>query len=138
MRDKSFKHMTAILKNFCFGVLDDMVNKYNKTVHRTIKIKPVDVTSDSYAEYNQNSNKKDSKFKVDDHVTISKYKNSFANGYASNSSEVFVLTESILEKELQKTSQKEFRIEKVLKRKGDEFYIKWKGYDSRIDKKDLV
>ena len=49
---------------------------------------------------------------------------------------------SFYEKELQKTNQKEFRIEKVLKRKGDKLYVKWKGYDSRssswIDKKDLI
>ena len=46
------------------------------------------------------------------------------------------------EKELQKTSQKEYRIEKVIKRKGDKLYVKWKGYDnsfnSWIDKKDIV
>ena len=67
-------------------------NKYNNTVHRTIKIKPIDVASDSYAEYNENSNKKDPKFKVSDHVRISKYKNSFAKGYAPNwPEEVFVV-----------------------------------------------
>ena len=52
------------------------------------------------------------------------------------------ITGSFYEKELQKTNQKEFRIEKVLKRKGDKLYVKWKGYDnsfnSWIDKKDLV
>ena len=46
------------------------------------------------------------------------------------------------EKELQKTNQQEFRIEKVIKRKGDKLYVIWKGYDnsfnSWIDKKDLV
>ena len=42
-------HMAAISKNVYFDVLDDIVNKYNNTVHRTIKIKPIDVTSDSYA-----------------------------------------------------------------------------------------
>ena len=151
--------MTAISKYFYFGVLDDMVNKYNSTVHRTTEMKPVDVKSDSYVEYNENSNKKDPKFKVGDHVRISKCKNIFANGYAPNWSEVFVLSGikntvpwtyvvsdlngeeingSFLEKELQKTSQNEISIEKLLKRKGDEFYVKWKGYDSRIDKKDLV
>ena len=68
-------------------------NKYNNTVHRTIKIKPIDVASDSYAEYNENSNKKDPKFKVSDHVRISKYKNSFAKGYAPNwPEEVFVVS----------------------------------------------
>ena len=45
-------------------MLDDIVNKYNNTVHRTIKMKPVDVTSDSYAEYNKSSNKKDPKFMI--------------------------------------------------------------------------
>ena len=152
--------MTAISKYFYFGVLDDMVNKYNSTVHRTTEIKLVDVKSDSYVEYNENSNKKDPKFKVGDHVRISKYKNIFAKGYTPNwSEEVFVVSGikntvpwtyvvsdlngeeingSFLEKELQKTSQNEISIEKLLKRKGDEFYVKWKGYDSRIDKKDLV
>ena len=93
LKNKSFKHMTAISKYFYFGVLDDMVNKYNSTVHRTTEIKPVDVKSDSYVEYNENSNKKDPKFKVGDHVRISKYKNIFAKGYAPNwSEEVFVVS----------------------------------------------
>ena len=43
--------MTAIFKNAYFDVLDDIVNKYNNKVHKTIKMKPIDVTSDSYAEY---------------------------------------------------------------------------------------
>ena len=74
-------------------MLDDIVNKYSKTVHRTIKMKPIDVTSDSYAECNEDSNKKDPKFKVGDHVRISKYKNNFAKGYAPNWSEdVFVVS----------------------------------------------
>ena len=70
--------MTAILKNVYFDVLNNIVNKYNYTVHKTIKMKPIDVTNNSYAEYNENSNKKDPKFKVDDQVRISKYKNIFA------------------------------------------------------------
>ena len=70
-----------------FDVLDDIVNKYNNTVHRTIKMKPIDVTDDSYAEYNEDFNKKDPKFKVGDHVRISKYKNIFAKGYTPNWSE---------------------------------------------------
>ena len=54
-----------------------LLKKYNNTVHRTIKMKPIDVTSNSYAKYNENSNEKDSKFKVGDRVRISKYKNIF-------------------------------------------------------------
>ena len=58
LKNKIFKHMTAIPKNVYFDVLDDILNKYNKTVHRTIKMRPIDVTSDSYAEYNEDFNKK--------------------------------------------------------------------------------
>ena len=59
-----FKECFVISKNVYFDVLDDIVNKYKHTVHRSIKIKPIDVTSDSYAECNENFNKKDPKFKV--------------------------------------------------------------------------
>ena len=93
LKNKLFKHMTAISKNVYFDVLDDIVNKYNKTVHRTIKTKPVDITDDYYAEYNENFNKKGPKFKVGDNVRISKYKNIFAKGYTPNwSEEVFVIS----------------------------------------------
>ena len=131
-------------------------------VHRSIKMKPINATSDSYVEYNEDSDEKDYRFKVGDHVRISKYKNIFAKGYTRNwSEEVFVvnkikntvpyvisdlngaeLTGSFYEKELEKISQEKFRIGKVLKRKGDKLYVKWKGYDnsfnSWINKKDLV
>ena len=55
--------MTAVSKNVYFDVLDNIVDKYSNTVHRTIKIKPIDVTSDSYTEYNEDFRKKDPKFK---------------------------------------------------------------------------
>ena len=84
LKKKIFKHMLSISKNIYFDVLDDIVNKYNDTVHRTIKMKPIDVTSDSYAEYNEDSNETKSKFKVGDRVKISKYKNTFAKGYTQN------------------------------------------------------
>ena len=77
LKKKIFKHMTAISKNVYFDVLDDIVNKYNNAVYKTIKMKPIDVTDDSYAEDNENFNKKDLKFKVGDNVRISKYKNIF-------------------------------------------------------------
>ena len=117
-----------------------------------------------YIDFNKKVNDKHPKFKVGDHVRSSKYKNIFAKGYTPNwSSEVFVVSKikntvpwtyiindlngeeiigTFYEKELQKTNQKEFRIEKVIKRKGDKLYVKWKGYDnsfnSWINKKDLV
>ena len=72
LKSKIFKHMKAVLKNVYFDVLDDIINKYNSTIHRTIEMKPIDFTSDSYAEYNEDSNEKDPKFKVSDRV---KYEN---------------------------------------------------------------
>ena len=71
VKNEIFKHMAAISKNVYFDVLDDIVNKYNNTVHRTIKMKPIEVTDDYYAEYNEDpSNKKDPKFKFGDNVRI--------------------------------------------------------------------
>ena len=127
-------------------------------------MKPTDVTFDSYAEYNEDCNQKEPKFEIGDHVRIWKYKSIFAKGYTQNcSEEVFAVTKitgtvlwtymisdsngeaitgTFYEKELQKTNQKEFRIGKVIKRKSDKLYVKWKGYDnsfnSWINKKDLV
>ena len=127
----------------------------------SIKIKPIGVTSDFQAQYNEDFNRKHPKFKVGDHVRISKYKNTFAKGYGPNWSEevskikhtvlwTYVvsdlngqeITGSFYEKEFQKTSQEKFRIEKVLKRKGDKLYFKWEGNDnsfnSWVNKKDLI
>ena len=70
LKNKIFKHMTTVSKNIYFNVVDDIVNKYNNTVHRSIKMKPIDFTSDSYAEYNEDSDEKDPEFKVGDHVRI--------------------------------------------------------------------
>ena len=50
--------MTAISKNVYIDVFNDIVNRYNNTVHKTIKVKPIDVTNDSYVEHNEDSDKK--------------------------------------------------------------------------------
>ena len=50
--ERFIKHMTAVSKNVYFDVLDDIVDKYNNTVHKTIKMKPIVVPDNSYAEYN--------------------------------------------------------------------------------------
>ena len=84
--------MTAVSRNVYFDLLDNIVDKYSNTVHRTLKTKPIEVRSDSYAEYNEDSNITKPKFKVGDHVRILKYKNSFAKGYTKNWSEVFVVS----------------------------------------------
>ena len=72
LKSKVFKHMTAVSKNVYFDVLDDIVNKYNNTVHRTIKMKPIDVTGDFYAEYNEDFNKKILNLKL---VTMLEFQN---------------------------------------------------------------
>ena len=126
-------------------------------------MKPVDIKSNQYIKSSKKNNDEDPKFKIGDIVRISKYKNIFAKGYTPNwSEEVFVIkkvkntvpwtyvisnfneeetTGTCYEKDSQKT-KKEFIVEKVIKRKGDKLYVKWKGYDSSfnswIDKKDIV
>ena len=164
LKNKIYKYTTSISKNVYIDKLDDIVDEYNNTYHRTIKMKPIDVKDNTYIDFEKDVNDKDPKFKVSDHVRISKYKNIFAKGYTPNWSEkVFVIKKvknkvpwtyiindfngeeiigTFYEKELQKTNLKEFRIEKVIKRKGDKLYVKWEGYNnsfnSWIDKKDLV
>ena len=136
-------------------------------------MKPITIASDSYSEYDEDSSKKNPKFKVGDHVRISKYKNIFANWYTPNwSEEVFIINKIknvvpwtysisdlngekiigsiiwiigiiwIYEKELQKANLEKFRIEKIIKRKGNKLYVKCKWYDnsfnSWFDKKDII
>ena len=86
--------MAAISKNIYYDALDDIVSKYNNTVHGTIKMKPNEVTDNYYAENNEIPNKKDPKCKVGDHIRISKCKNIFVKGYAPNwPEEVFIINE---------------------------------------------
>ena len=147
--------MTSISKNVYIDKLDDIVNEYNNTMHRTTKMKPVDVKDNTYIDFGKEVNDNDPKFKIGDHVRISKYKNIFSNGYTPNwSEEVFLIkkikntvpwtyvidvlngeenTGTIYEKELQKIDQQEFRIEKVIKKKGDKLYVKCKGYDNSFN-----
>ena len=127
-------------------------------------MKPVDLKSNTCINSNKEINDKDPKFKISYIVRISKYANIFPKGYVPNwSEEVFVIKKvknnvpwtnvisdlkgeeiagAFYEKELQKTNQKEFRVEKVIKRKSDKLYVKWKGYDHSfnnwIDRKNIV
>ena len=155
IKSKIYKYMTSVLKNVYINKLDDIVNEYNNTYHTTIKMKRIDIKDNTYINTSKKINYKDPKFKVGDRVRISKYKNIFAKGYMPNwREEVFVIKkvkntvpwtyviddlngeESIgtfYEKESQKTNQGEFRIEKVIKRKGNKIYVKWKGYNNSFN-----
>ena len=156
--------MTAISKNAYIGKLDDILNEYNNTYHRAIKMKPADVKDNTYINFEKEVNDKNPKFKVGDHVKKFKYNNIFTKGYMPNrSEEIFIIKKikntvpwtyviddlngeeiigTFYENELQDTKHNEFRIEKVIKRKGDKLYRKWKGFDnsfnSWIGKKDIV
>ena len=87
--------MISALKNVYVDKLDDIVNKYNNTYHSTIKMKPVDVKSNTYIDSSKEINDKDPKFKIGDIVRISKYKNIFAKGYTPNWSEEVLMVKKV-------------------------------------------
>ena len=146
LKNKMYKYIALISKNVYINKLDDVVHKYNNTYHRTIKMKPIDVKGNLYINIGKEVNDKDTKFKVGDHVRISKYKNIFAKVYPPNwSEEIFVIKEIkntvpwtyvindpsdeeiigiFYEKELQKMKEQEFRVEKVIKKKGNKLFGK--------------
>ena len=156
--------MTSVSKSVYIDKVDDIVNEYNNTYHRTINMKPVDVKDNIYIDFRKEVNDKYPKFNVGDHVRTSEYKNVFAKGYTPNWSEEVIVVSKIkttvpwtyvindlngeeiigtfYKKELRKTNQQEFRIQKIIKGKGDKLYVRWKDYDnsfsSWIIKKDLV
>ena len=79
VKTKIYKYMKKKKKNVYADKLDDVVNEYNNTHHRTIKMKPIEVKDNTHID-----SSKGHKFKVDDHVKISKNKNIFAKGYTTN------------------------------------------------------
>ena len=84
--------MTSISKNVYIDKLDDIVKKYNNTYNTSIKMKPADVKDNTYIDFKKEVNDKNLKFKVGDHVRISKYKNIFAKWYMLNwSEEIFII-----------------------------------------------
>ena len=94
LKNKIYKYTTSISKDVYIDELDDIVNECNNIYHRTIKMKPIDVKDNTYINIGKEINDKGPKFKVDDHVRISKYKNIFAKGYTPNwSEEIFVIEE---------------------------------------------
>ena len=151
LKNKIYKHMTAVSKHVLYDVLDDYIDICNNTYHNSIKIKLVDIKSGSHAEQDVDSNANNPKFKIGKHVKTSKYKNVFAKGYVPHwSEEVFVINinkntvswtyvtivingEEIMKKNCKKTNQKEFRIERVIiKRKRNKLYVKWTGHDIHL------
>ena len=92
LENKIYKYMTSISKNVYIDKFDDIVNIYNNTYHSAIKMKPVDVKSNTYIDSSSEINNKHPKFRIGDILRISKYKNFFAKGYTPNwSDKVFVI-----------------------------------------------
>ena len=104
--------MTLILKNLYIDKSYSLVNKYNNTYHRPIKMEPGGVKPSIYTDFNKENNNNNNK--VGDNARISTFKN-------------------IYKKKLAKTNKKEFTVEKFIKRKGNKLYVKWKDYDNSLN-----
>ena len=148
--------MTSISENVYIDKLGDVVNEYNNAYHRKIRMKPLDVKDNTYIDSMELHSNEDPNLEVGDHVRIPRYKNIFAKGCTPNwSEEIFVIKKvknlipwtnvindlngneiigTCFEKELQKTNQQEFRTKKVIKKKSDKLFIKWKGCDSSFNR----
>ena len=155
LKDKICKSIISISKNRYIYKLDDIVSKYNNTCQKTIKMKPVNENSSVYIDFNKENIKECPEFKVSNNVRMSKFKNNFAIGYVPNlSDEPFIIKKvgntvlwtyiisdlnrevivgTLYKKQLQQKNQKEFRIEKVIKRKSDKLYVKWTGYEKSFN-----
>ena len=77
MKNRIYKYITSTSKHAYIDKLDDIINRYNNTYYSTIKTKPVNDKLNTYIDSGVENNDKDAKFKVGNHVRISKYKNSF-------------------------------------------------------------
>jgi hypothetical protein len=152
-----FKYFTANNTNRYIDVLDDIVNRYNNTRHSSIKMTPVEASkkqNEKRVWFNlygiEPAHNINFKFKVGDEVRITKKKTIFDKAYTPGwTEEVFTVSKvqytdpptykitdqngeeiqgTFYEQELQKTSQEIFRIEKVIRKRGNKLLVKWSGY----------
>lgn len=157
LKERLFKYFTAHGTYKWIDILPQIVDEYNNTKHRTIKMKPVNVTKKNESQllksvYNFIKLAVERKYKVGDVVRISKAKHIFAKGYTPNwTTELFKIIKvritnpptylledmngrpisgTFYEQELQRTTQPDlYLVEKVLRRKGNKVYVKWLGLD---------
>ena len=132
--------------------IDDIVNKYNNTYYRTIKMKPADGKPSIYINFNKENTMEGSKFKVGENVgipqcfckrlysklvlisfVVKKVENTIPWIYVISDLNRENIVGTFYKNELQTTNQKEFKLEKVIKRKGNELYVKWNDYDSSFN-----
>ena len=172
MKEKMWKYFTDNNMSVYIDILPDLVKNYNNTRHSSIKMTPVEASKKKneltvwrnlYPEQLAIRGIKPN-FSIGDKVRISKKKKTFEKGYTTRwTEEIFTIVEikrtspvtykiadlngeeikgRFYEPELQKTNQKLFRIEKVIKRGKKKSLVKWKGYsddfNSWVDNKDIV
>ena len=170
MKDKMCKYFTANNTNKYIDALDDFVERYNNTRHSSIKMTPVEASKKEnevrvYRNLYQDLTRlrMRAKFKIGDKVRIQKKKVFFEKGFSPNWTEVFTVSKiqrtnpvtykiteyngeeiqgTSYEQELQKTSQEDHRIEKIVKKGKTKSLVKWREYpesfNSWVDNKDLI
>ena len=142
LKNKIYRCMTLISKSVCIDKLDNIASKYNNTYHRTIRNKPFDTKSNAYINSSKEIKDKDFKFKKSGIVRKWKYKNTVQWIYVISDLKGEQIVGTFYKKAFQKTNQKEFSVEKVIKRKADKLHVEWKGYDNSFniwfDKNDIV
>ena len=121
--------MTSISKNVYIDKLDDIVNEYNNTKHGTNKMKPIDVKDNTHIDFAKGYTPNWS----EEIFVIKKIKNTVSWTHVIDDLNGEEITGTFYEKELQKIDQQEFRIEKVIKKKSDKLYVKWKGHDNSFN-----
>ena len=170
--NKIYKNFTLNNNTIWIKDLNKLVKEYNNSYHRTIKMKPIDASKKSNENivkknYNFEITDKKPKFSIGDKVRVSLLKNTFEKGYTSNWSEQIYVIDDIktsnvhyyylkdlnggkldgtfYQEELLKTNMKEndlYIIEKIIKKVGNKYLVKWKGYDdsfnSYVNKNDIV
>ena len=123
LKNKIYKHMSAVSKNVYIDKLNDIVNEYNNTCHRTIKMKPADIKDNTYIDFSKEVHDKDAEFKVGDHV-ISKYKKIYRDILS-----VILMEKKVLEYFMKKNCKNKSRRIYDRKKKGNKLYAKWIGHD---------
>ena len=170
--NKIYKNFTLNNNNTIWiNDLNKLTNEYNNSYHRSIKMKPIDASKKSNENnvrnnlYNFKYTNKKSKFSIGDRVRISLLKNTFEKSYTSNwSQEIFIIDDiktsnvhyyflkdlqgekiegSFYQEELLKTKQNDlYIIEKIIKKVGNKYLVKWKNYsdkfNSYVNQNDIV
>lgn len=170
LKTKMWKYFTAKNTRKWIDVLDKLIKNYNNSYHRSIKMTPLEASKEEnenlvYNNLYTEKNKNKPKYEIGDRVRISKYKKEFKKGYLPTfTEEIFIISDvlktdpityrikdlnnedvkgTFYEKELVKYDKKDeiYKIEKIIRKKGNKYLVKWLGYpedfNSWVDEKDI-